>query len=164
MHRHRRWIALVGTIAVGLSCLLLPYGAGASPMSAAETPNLVTAYRVLSWACQGTPSGQVRARVTVRMKVVNYDHLRDWAQRMKVKARLVPSDSPGLSYHRDWREVVSGLLIQNRTHTRDMTVVTAPASPNAAWNVQIKLVWDRVAPIPDVVKQVTKPFICAGTF
>ena len=83
-------------------------GSGVAEVTA-ETPNLITAYTVSSVKCEPTDSGLVRARVTVRMKVVNYNHLRDWAQRMKVKARLVPPNV-GLSYFRDWKEKVSGVL------------------------------------------------------
>jgi hypothetical protein len=146
-------------IAVGFSCLLVPYGAGASPLSAAETPNLITAYKVLSVGCEQTPSGNVRARVSVRMKVVNYDHLRDWAQRMKLKARLVPPTA-GLNYTRAWKEARTDVLLQNHTYGKVLTVVTDTVNPAATWNVQIKLVWDRVAPIKDVVKETTRSFSC----
>jgi hypothetical protein len=157
-----RWqtTAGFGTAALGF-CLLLSGVALAAPTVKTKAPNLIATYNVLSVQCEPAAGGTVRARVTVRMRVVNYDNVKDWAQRMKVKGRLIPTTA-GLSYTRPWAEKQSDYLTQNRTHTQRLTIVTDNVTPRASWNAQLKLFWDRPAPIPDVVKETSKSFSCGG--
>ena len=174
MGRHRGALdrglraVVTASIAVAVFCLLAGSGTAATEKRAGTTANLITSYHVVSVVCQQTRTGLVRAVVKVRMRVVNYDNFTDWAQHMKLSARLVAT-GPGLSLQRNWKTQTTGYLTQNKTHTAVMNVATEPMSPRADWRAQLKMVWDRPAPISDVVKEKKVPFGCEtnaqpGTF
>lgn len=155
----RRTIAAASSAAAfGLIALALVGTAMGAPTSGADAPRLIKSYNWLRTTCVPAPSNTVRAQVTVRMKVVNYDGLGDWAQYMKVKARLIPT-SAGLNYTRPWKEVKTPYLTQNKTHTYTMRVLTDNVSAASDWQVQLKLTWDRPA-MRDVVVDRTGPFGC----
>jgi hypothetical protein len=91
------------------------------------------------------------------MRVVNYEGIGEWVQRMKVKARLIPT-TVGLNYTRSWKATETPKLAWSRKHTYVMGVTTDNVSPTAEWKVQVKAVLDRPAPVADVVKEFTLPF------
>jgi hypothetical protein len=130
----------------------------------AKTPDLIAHHKVLKTTCETTAKGNIRAKVTVRMTVVNYDGLGgDWAQRMKAQARLVPATGAGLSYFRDWTKVRTGVLLTNHRYNHALTLLTNSVHPGASWRVQLKLIWDR--PVrSDVIKELSLPISapCAG--
>lgn len=130
---------------------------------AAEAPILIKGHKVLSVACVPGPANTVRTRVRVRMYVVNYDNLRDWADHMEAKARLEPTTA-GLNYTRSWRKWKTPYLIQNKLHRSDISLTTDNVSANADWRVHLKLVWHRPAPIKNISKDVYLGFngSCAG--
>lgn len=137
----------------------------ASPAYAAA-PNLIHTSRITGVSCVAGPQNTVRAKVGVRMTVVNYDGITglDWATHMKVKARLI-STTPGLNITRPWKSFTSDYLPQNKRHVRDLSVVTDNVSGTASWKLEVKMIWDRTAPTPDVVEKRTVAFnaSCAGT-
>ena len=129
----------------------------------AKTPDLIAHYNWLSTTCVPAAQGTVRAKVVVRMIVVNHEGLGgDWAQRMRAEARLITT-TPGLQYSRAWKKVKTPILTINRRHSYTMTVITDNVSPNAEWKVQLKLIWDRPTQ-RDVVKEKTGKFVasCGG--
>lgn len=148
-----------------LALSLSAAGLVAAAPAHAKAPNLIAHYSVQSVTCVPAAGGTVRARVRVRMVVVNYHGLRglDWAQHMTVKARLIPTTA-GLNISRAWRQWKTPYLTQDKRHAYDITVTTDTVSPAADWKVQLKMVWDRSAPAPDVVKETTRPFTgsCGG--
>ncbi len=125
----------------------------------AKAPNLIANYHVLSVTCVPDVQGTVRARVVVRMTVVNYHGVRglDWAKRMKMSARLIPT-TPGLNFGRMWGETKTPDLVQDKRYSYNLSVLTDNVSPTADWQVQVKAVWVRRAPVPDVVKETRRPF------
>jgi hypothetical protein len=143
--RPRRWSSagLVAALAVAGALA----GAGApSQAVAGGAPDLIHTHRVLSVECLPGPSNTVRARVRVRMVVVNYEGFGgDWADRMEAKARLVPT-SAGLNFTRSWRSQKTSYLGINRKHRYDFTVITDNVSGTRAWKLQLKLIWHRSLP------------------
>jgi hypothetical protein len=143
------------TILSGLAALALAGTAVAAPTgSAGEAPRLIKAHKWLSTECitQQTASGRVlvRAKVTVRMTVVNYRVYNGTsAQRMKLRARIV--SGTGINIHRDWKEAHSGSLVQGRRYAETLSVTTDNFSPTADKKVQIRMIWDRPAPLRNVV-------------
>lgn len=158
--RVRRALAAASSAAAfGLVGLALVGTAGASASSSAA-PRLITSYNWLSTSCVVAPSSTVRAKVIVRMKVVNYDGFSDWASYMKVRARLIPTGA-GLNYTRPWKEVKTPYLTQNKTHSYTMRVLTDNVSAFKDWQVQLKLIWTRPA-MRDVVVERTGAFSSCG--
>lgn len=91
------------------------------------------------------------------MTVVNYDGLGDWADHMEAKVRLEPT-TPGLNYTRSWRAAKTPSLVQNKRHAFTMTPLSDNVSANAAWQVHLKLIWHRPAPITNITKDLYLPF------
>jgi hypothetical protein len=123
----------------------------------------------IGWKFQGTKCVQtdndlVYAHVGVRMIVRNRGHFRHWATSMRVKARLIPPGS-GLNLPRSWRTTrypVHSQLFQDYNYSHDMAVNTDVMSPAGDWLVQVKLIWDRKAPLRDVVHEFKFPFNTAN--
>ncbi len=147
------------TIATATALATAGLAAVAAAPAQAKAPNLIAHYNVQSVKCVPAAGGTVRAQVRVRMTVVNYHGLRglDWAKHMVMKARLIPTTS-GLNITRPWRQWKTPYLTQDKRHAYDIMVTTDNVSPTADWKVQIKMVWDRGAPVPDVVKETTRRF------
>lgn len=145
---------LVGcALAVALTAVAVaPQGA-----AAAKAPRLVRSHTVLGVTCVPGPSNTVRARVKVRMRVVNYDGIGDWADHMQAKARLEPTTA-GLNYSRRWASWKTPYLTQNRKHTYVITMTTDNVSGTASWRAHIKLTWHRPAPIRNISVDVYKRF------
>lgn len=152
--------AACGAVALGGIALALAGAAVGAPTAGADAPLLIKSYSWLSTRCVTAPSNTVRAAVKVRMTVVNYDGIGDWAQYMKVKARLVPT-SEGLNFTRPWTEVKTPYLIQDKRHSYNISVVTGNVSATKDWQVQLKLIWDRPA-MKDVVVNLTGAFAGCG--
>lgn len=154
-----RTLGVVASIAVLIGTCLGLAGTAAASRGAATAPDLVHVGRFLGVTCVPAAGGTVRARVKVRMVVVNYHGVKvgDWAKHMKLKARLIPT-TPGINLPRSWKEVKTEYLTQDKRHVRDMWVSTDTVSPRAAWRVQIRAVWDRPFPHADVVMESTVPF------
>lgn len=149
-----------GALAVALAATAV----APQPATAADPPRLIRSHTVLSVACVPGPSNTVRAQVKVRMRVVNYDGIGDWADHMQAKARLEPTTT-GLNYSRTWSSSKTEYLTQNRKHTRVMTLLTDNVSGTASWKVHLKLTWHRPAPIRNISKDVYTTFSasCADT-
>lgn len=78
-----------------------------------------------------------------------------WVTNFRLKARLIAT-GPGLNYPRSWkthRYPVHGDMLQDYDYNQAMAVNTDTYSPEADWEVQVKQVWDRKAPWPDIVRQ-----------
>ena len=159
------WVGRAAAVAVGFVGVV---GAGASPVSAspvAKAPDLIAHYKIRGVRCVPAPQGTVRAKVVVRMSVVNYDGFGgDWAQRMRLEARLVPT-SAGHNVFRVWSEYESDDLLVNKRHSLNMWVVTDNVSSAADWKLQVRMIWDRPAG-KDVVKSQTLKFSgeCGGLY
>lgn len=125
--------------------------------AAADPPRLIRSHTVLSVACVPGPNNTVRARVRVRMRVVNYSGIGDWADHMQAKARLEPTTT-GLNYTRRWASWKTPYLTQDRKHTYVMNLTTDNVSGTASWRVHLKLTWHRPAPIRNISKDVYKSF------
>lgn len=160
--------AVGSAVALGAVCLVLSSTAAGAPAGGVKAPDLIATYNWWSVQCIRTETSQgplVAARVKLWMRVVNHDSLtgKDWATHMTAKARLIPADNPGLQIYRGWTTSTTKYLTQNRTHRYNFDVTTDTKKPSATWNVQLKLIWDRTAPIKDVVKEVVRPFTaCNG--
>ena len=156
--RRRAARSAVGLVAgVAAACAAVATGTP-SPAAAADPPDLIRAHKVVDVRCVPAPQNTVRARVKVRMTVVNYEGFGgDWADHMEAKARLVPT-TVGLNFLRSWRSVKSNELLINRRHVRDFTVVTDSVSGTREWKVQIKLIWHRKSPTPNIAKTITRRF------
>ena len=79
---------------------------------------------------------------------------------MKVKARLIPTSS-ALNISRDWRTTrfpVHSELLQDYDYSHNMAVNSDVVNPDGDWLVQVKLIWDRRAPLRDVVHEYKFPF------
>ena len=154
----RRRLPVAGALA---GCALAVALAGAAVVpdgaDAKKAPRLIRAHTVLGVQCVPGPSNTVRARVRVRMTVVNYDGVGDWADRMETKVRLVPTTS-GLNITRSWRSAKSQVLTQNRKHRLVFTVTSDNVGGNADWRAQIKLIWHRPAPIRNIATTVHRTF------
>ncbi len=157
----RRWLWSAGAVALSVAACAL-VGGGLSPQQALakKPPRLIHNHSRVSVACVAGPANTMRARIAVRMTVVNYDGIGDWADHMEAKARLEPT-SAGLNYFRSWRSDKTPYLIQNKRHAYDMRVLTDNVSANADWQVHVKLIWHRPAPIKNVTKDLYLPFDCA---
>ena len=89
-----------------------------------------------------------------------------YVQGMKVRVRLVPlnSDVPGQSWSRKWEEQRADGLVMGKREVRDFKVLTDNVKSTAEWKLQIKLVWDRIAPRRDYVVEFKpkQPVTCNG--
>jgi hypothetical protein len=124
---------------------------------AKKPPRLVTAHAVQPVTCVPGPANTVRAQVRMRMTVVNYSGIGDWADHMEMKARL-ESTAPGIDIHSNWKKQKTPYLIQDKRHAYNMRVVTDNKGGSASWRVHVKLVWHRPAPIRNVTKDLYLPF------
>ena len=157
--RRMRWRSVAGAAALAAACAIA--GAGSPPEAAAAgAPDLITSHRVLSVGCVSGAAHTVKARVRVRMRVVNYEGFGgDWADHMEVKARLEPTTA-GHNLFRSWRSQKSNNLVINRTHTRIFDVTTDNVG-SGDWKVHVKLIWHRPAPDRNVKRDVYFRFSCA---
>ncbi len=139
---------------------LLAGGAAMLPATAPaakKPPRLITAHAVQSVSCVPGPADTVRAQVRMRMTVVNYSGIGDWADHMEMKARL-ESTAPGINIHSNWKKQKTPYLVQDKRHAYDMRVVTDNKGGTASWRVHVKLIWHRPAPIRNVTKDLYLPF------
>jgi hypothetical protein len=157
---HGAALLAVGALAVAIAAL------GGAPPQATSAPKLVHAYNWHTLKCLPAAGGTVRAYVGVRMVVVNGDDLlgREWATKMSVKARIVPT-TPGLNFTRSWRTWNSPKLSKNRRHAFTPGLATDNVSPRADWRVQVKVTWHRKGAIRNITKTFQRPFdtSCATT-
>ncbi|MEQ8834739.1 MAG: hypothetical protein RIB67_09895 [Miltoncostaeaceae bacterium] len=155
-----RGALIAAAAAVGV---LVP-GAPADP-AVARAPDLIHAHRVLSVQCVPGPSNTVRARVRVRMVVVNDDGItgRDWATHMEAKARLIPTTA-GLNFTRSFRSVKTTRLLQNRRYSLVFQILTDNVSSQRDWNLQVRLTWVRPGPVRNLTRTLRLAFdeSCAG--
>ncbi len=167
MHRtpdgavRRRWLWPAAAVALSVAACAL-VGGGLSPQQALakKPPRLIHNNSAVSVTCVAGPANTVRARIGVRMTVVNYDGIGDWADHMEAKARLEPTTG-GLNYFRSWGSDKTPYLIQNKRHAYNMRALTDNVSATADWQVHVKLIWHRPAPIRNVTKDLYLPFNCA---
>jgi hypothetical protein len=150
--RGRRRIAALAALAALTGAAAVLPGTGS-----AATPRLITGHQVYRPVCVPGPQDTVRAKIRVFMSVVNYHGWGDWADHMEVRARL-ESATPGLNLHSNWTKQKSGVLVQDKRHARNFRVVTDNKSGTADWNVHVKLIWHRPAPISNVTKDFLVPF------
>ncbi|HET6689294.1 MAG TPA: hypothetical protein VFG74_00370 [Miltoncostaeaceae bacterium] len=138
---------------------LLAGGAAMLPATghAKTPPRLITAHHVQSVSCVPGAANTVRAAVAMRMTVVNYSGIGDWADHMEMKARL-ESTAPGINIHSNWKKQKTPYLIQDKRHAYNMRVVTDNKGGSAGWRVHVKLIWHRPAPIRNVTKDLYLPF------
>jgi hypothetical protein len=147
---------------VGLTAAAIGLAGGAGmtvpSAEAKDAPALITAYKVFPTQC--VPSGNnVKARVTGWMRVVNHEGFGgDWAQGMRVKARL--ERTVGHHLDENWYEQKSGYLGTNKTHRLNFAVVTDNKMPGT-WILHVRLTWDRPTNT-DIVKyfKVKKTLVC----
>jgi hypothetical protein len=148
-------------LAVGL-CAVIAVPSSPARVRAAAGPDW-TGFRFLGTTCN-IRNGLEFAHVRVRMIVHNTGAGTHWASNMRVQARLV-SPSAGISPEQSWRTqrfpAVSELL-QDRTYWKNMAVNTDTVNPDADWKLEIKLIWDRKVPFPDVVKHFKTTFRGCG--
>jgi hypothetical protein len=124
--------------------------AASAPATSSRASELNLGFKWLGTSCVPAAGGTIRARVRVRMIVRNSDTPRTWAQGMKVVARL-ESLGAGSNFTRPWKTTSVSGLVQGRRYSYDLTVLTDNVTVTGDWRLHTKLVWDRVAPIPDVV-------------
>jgi hypothetical protein len=153
--RRRGAVLLAAAAVVGVAAASLV----APPPKAAAAPKLIHAYNWHTLKCLPAAQGTVRAYVGVRMVVVNYDDFwgRDWATKMSVKARIVPTTA-GVNYSRSWRTWNSPKLSKNRRYVLTSGLGTDNVSPNLDWRVQVKVTWHRKGAIRNITKTFTRPF------
>ena len=153
-----------------LVCALL---AGAVAVMAVGAPDAVAKAKwygsgPVRATCHVNPAGLIYAHVYTRMWVNNTGHFSHWVTNFRLKARLIPTTS-GLNYSRSWRTdraPNSGNLLQNHRYNGPLAVNTDVMSPNADWQVDVKLIWDRKLPLSDIVKKKRFPLDpsgCAGS-
>ncbi len=93
----------------------------------------------------------VSANMIVRNE--DYGNGRHFANRMTIKARLVPDTSKGNYFEnwtRSWRSASYGPLYENHVYRHRMKVNTGTVNPEYGWKVQYKLIWDRPFPWADI--------------
>jgi len=143
----RAWAAIVAGLAV--ACGLVIAGAP-SQGAAAKAPDLIRSHKWLSVQCVPGPSNTVRARIKVRMTVVNYEGLGgDWADHMEAKARLEPTTA-GLNFTRRWSSWKTPYLVINKRHSYVINLTTDNLSATKAWKVHLKLIWHRTFPTRNI--------------
>jgi hypothetical protein len=160
----RRGLVTIGALALAVAaCALVGGGLAPSQALAKKPPRLIHNNSPVKVTCVPGPSGTVRARISTRMTVVNYDGWADWADHMEAKVRLEPT-TPGLNYSRAWRAAKTPYLIQNKRHAYNMTPLSDNVSGTADWQAHVKLIWHRPAPIKNVTKDLYLAFSgsCAG--
>lgn len=152
---------IAGTLLVAAAVVL---GAGPSPAVAYDWRG----FKFLGTTCHNTSAGLIQARVRVRMFVYNKGYFSTYATNMRVRARLVHPGA-GLDYTQSWSTVrfpyknaSPNELTSDAFHTADFTVNTEPMSPTQDWRLQIKLIWDRKAPLADSVEKFETTFYKTG--
>jgi hypothetical protein len=146
--------------APALAALALLAGGAAmlpAPAPAAKAPKLITAHAIRSVSCVPAVANTSRAEVRLWMRVVNYTGVGEWAKHMEARARL-ETTTPGIAPHSNWVKSKTGTLVYGRKHTYNFKLLTDNKSAAADWRVHLKLVWDRPAPIKDVVRHVYTSF------
>ncbi len=151
---------LAGLLAPAAIAGALAFTAASPEPAQAKAPTLIHTYWTKSVQCVPSAGNTVRARVNLRMRVVNYDGVLkgDWADHMEAKARLEPETGAGFSYFRSWKSWKTPYLLQNRTSTYDMSIPTDNVSGNSGWKVHLKLIWHRPAPYSNIKKDVYLQF------
>ena len=143
----RRRILAAGALAAAVAGALAFTAASPEPAQA-KAPTLIHTYRANSVQC--IPAGNnVRAKVNLWMRVVNYDGIvhGDWADHMEAKVRLEPTNANnGIQWQRNWKHSKTPYLTQNKTHTYSWAISTDVYRPDASWKVHVQLIWHRPAP------------------
>ena len=140
---------------------------GAEPAQAAS-PDV--GYKQQGYTCVPRAQGTFSVRYRARMIVTNPDESwkSTYVQGMKVRVRLVPLNSgvSGQNWSRKWEEQRADGLTMGERHVRDFTVLTDNVNPDIEWKLQIKLVWDRIAPRRDYVMEFkpTQAVTCNSRF
>ena len=124
---------------------------GAEPAQAAS-PDVGFTWQGYTCVPRAESTFSVRFRVRMIVTNPNESWKSSYVQGMKVRVRLVPTSS-GLSYSRKWKEQRADGLVMGKREVRDFTVLTDNVKSTAEWRLQIKLVWDRIAPTPDYVME-----------
>ncbi len=145
-----------------LALALLAGAAIATPghADAKKPPRLITAHHIQSVTCVPGPANTVRAKVRIRMVVVNDDGVGEWASNMEAKARL-EATTAGISPHGNWKRQRTPTLVQNRRHSYDMVVTTDNKGGSSDWRLHVKLIWDRPFPVANVTKELRLAFDAA---
>jgi hypothetical protein len=153
-----RGVALISLVMLALVAAAAPAGAGP-----ARASSLAIGFKWLGTTCVPAPGNTVRAQVRVRMIVHNRPTFKNWAQGMKVSVRLEPLGA-GLNWTRSWGTQRADGLLWTKKEVRDFTVQSDNVKASADWRLHTKLVWDRPAPIRDVVKEFKSPVAlrCTG--
>jgi hypothetical protein len=139
------------------ACALAAIGLAPCAALAADPPTLIRSNSTPSVTCVAGPANTVRARVGVQMTVVNYDHLRDWADHMEARVRLEPTTA-GLNFTRSWSAWKTPYLVQNKRHRYLIVRTSDNVSGLRAWKVHLKLIWHRPAPVPNISKDLYLKF------
>ena len=151
--RQRLWWG-AGAVALALAaCAVVGGGLAPQQALAKKAPRLIHNNSGVGVACVAGPANTVRAKIAVRMTVVNYSGIGDWADHMEAKVRLEPTTS-GLNYFRSWRSVKTPYLIQNKRHSYMMRALSDNVSAAADWKVHVKLIWHRPAPIRNITRNI----------
>lgn len=154
----RRRLLPAGALALSVAaCALVGGGLSPQPALAKKPPRLIHNHSGVGVGCVTGPANTVRTQIRVRMSVVNYDGLGDWADHMEAKVRLEPTTA-GLNFTRSWRSVKTPYLIQNKRHAYTMTPLSDNLSGTADWRVHVKLIWHRPFPIKNITKNLYLPF------
>ena len=137
-------------LGIAASCAFaMALAGGAAAPEDATAAALVHHHRVQSVTCVSAPSSTVRAKVVVRMSVVNYAGWNDWADHLKAQARLEPTTT-GLNFTRSWATWKSPYLLQNHRYVFTPTLTTDNVSGTGSWKLHVKLVWQRTFPTKDI--------------
>ncbi|HVO54693.1 MAG TPA: hypothetical protein VMT37_09790 [Solirubrobacterales bacterium] len=104
---------------------------------------------------------RVYAHVSTTMSVHNRGHFKHWVTNFRLKVRLVAT-TEGLDINNNWRTKrwpVHGELNQDYDYDHfPMVENTWAQDAESEWDLQARLIWDRRAPLADIVHEVEVPF------